>query len=127
MKTILIADVDASVRKALGKVLEEEGYQIILAADDREAVEKFETGPVDLLVLDLGLPVKNGWDAFECITSRTPAFPIVIISGEANPRDLAVAEGFGAVMEKPLDVSQLLQTMKALLEEPQQDRSPLRS
>jgi DNA-binding response OmpR family regulator len=121
-KKILIADDDASVRKALGRVLEEEGYQVILAADGREAVEKFESGPVDLLVLDIGLPVRNGWKTFERITSRAPALPIVIITGKAGPCDLAVATGFGAVMEKPLDVGQLLQTMKDLLGESQETR-----
>ena len=121
-KKILIADDDASVRKALGRVLEEEGYQIILVADAREALEEFEAGPVDLLVLDIGLPIKNGWNAFERITSRAPALPIVIITGKANPCDLAVAAGIGAVMEKPLDVSQLLQTMQELLTESQEIR-----
>jgi DNA-binding response OmpR family regulator len=121
-KTILIADDDASVRKALGRVLEEEGYQIIVAADGREVLERFESGPVDLLVLDIGLPVKNGWNTFERITRRAPALPIIIITGKANPCDLAVAAGFGAVMEKPLDVGQLLQTMQALLEESQEAR-----
>ena len=116
-KKILIADDDASVRKALGRVLEEEGYQIMLAADGRETLQHFDAGPVDLLVLDLGLPVRNGWNTFERITRRAPAFPIVIITGKANPCDLAVAAGFGAVMEKPLDVGQLLQTMKELLGE----------
>jgi DNA-binding response OmpR family regulator len=121
-KRILIADDDASVRRALGRVLEEEGYQIILAADGHEALEKFESGPVDLLVLDIGLPVRNGWNTFERITSRAPALPIVIITGKANSCDLAVAAAFGAVMEKPLDVSQLLQTMQALLAEPPEAR-----
>ena len=121
-KKILIADDDASVRKALGRVLEEEGYQIILAADGREAVEKFESGPVDLLVLDIALPIKTGWNTFERITSRVPALPIVIITGKANPCDLAVAAGLGAVMEKPLEVSQLLQTMQELLGKSPEDR-----
>jgi DNA-binding response OmpR family regulator len=116
-KRILIVDDDASVRKALGKVLEDEGYNIMLAADGREALEQFESEPVDLLLLDIGLPIRNGWDTFERITSQAPAFPIIIITGKANQHDMAVAAGVGALIEKPLDVSQLLKTIQELLAE----------
>lgn len=119
-KTILIADDDASVRKALGRVLENEGYRTILAADAPETIKRFESSPVDLLLLDVGLPVQNGWDTFERITSRAPTFPIIIttgITGKANQCDLAVAAGVGALMEKPLDVSQLLQLIREMLVE----------
>jgi len=116
-KTILIADDDASVRKALGKVLGDEGYQVILAANDREAIERFEFGSVDLLLLDIGLPIRNGWNTLERITSQALAFPIIIVIGKANPCDMAVAAGIGAVMEKPLDVPQLLKMIEGLLDE----------
>lgn len=116
-KRILIADDDAGVRGALGKVLGDEGYQITLAADGREVLERFESGPVDLLLLDISLPISNGWDAFERVTSRAPVLPIIIITGKANQYDMAVAAGVGALMEKPLDVSQLLKTIQELLAE----------
>ena len=116
-KRILIVDDDASVRKALGKVLEDEGYNIILAADGREALEQFESQPVDLLLLDIGLPIRNGWDTFERITSQAPVLPIIIITGKANQHDMAVAAGVGALIEKPLDVSQVLKTIQELLVE----------
>ncbi len=116
-KNVLIVDDDGSVRKALGKVLTEEGYAVTLAADGGEALERFETGTVDLLLLDIGLPIRNGWDAFERITSRAPAVPIIIITGKENQYDMAVAAGVGALMEKPLDVPQLLKTIQELLVE----------
>jgi DNA-binding response OmpR family regulator len=119
---VLIVDDDASVRKALGRVLEEEGYAVTLAADGREALERFEAGPVNLLLLDIGLPIRNGWDTFERITSQAPAFPIIIITGKANQYDMAVAAGVGALMEKPLDVPKLLKTIQELLMESPEDR-----
>jgi DNA-binding response OmpR family regulator len=117
-KKILIIDDDASVRKALGRVLEEEGYQIILAADGREAIEKFESDAMDLLLLDIGLPIRNGWDTFERISSQALVCPIIMVIGKANQCDIAVAAGLGALMEKPLDVPQLLQKIQELLVEP---------
>ncbi|MGA3284219.1 MAG: response regulator [Verrucomicrobiota bacterium] len=115
---VLIVDDDASVRESLRKVLEDAGYKVALAADGREAVEQFEAGHVDLLLLDIGLPVKNGWDAFERITNEAPVLPIIIITGQANQHDMAVAAGVGALMEKPLGVTELLNTMQELLAEP---------
>ena len=119
---ILVVDDDASVRESLRRVLEDAGYQVALAADGREAVEQFEVGHVDLLLLDIGLPVKNGWDAFERITNEAPVLPIIIITGQANQHDMAVAAGVGALMEKPLDVTGLLDTMQELLVEPIESR-----
>jgi len=119
---ILVVDDDASVRESLRKVLANEGYQVALAADGREATEQIENGRVDLLLLDIGLPVKNGWDTFERITSQAPVLPIIVITGQANQHDLVVAAGVGALMEKPLDVAELLRTMRELLAEPAEAR-----
>jgi len=119
---VLVVDDDASVRKSLRKVLEDAGYKVALAADGQEAVEQFEGGRFDLLLLDIGLPVKNGWNAFERITNEAPVLPIIIITGQANPHDMAVAAGVGALMEKPFEVTELLSTMQALLTERIEDR-----
>lgn len=119
---VLIVDEDASVRESVRKVLEDAGYQVALAANSREAVEQFESGRVDLLLLDIGLPVKNGWAAFERITNEAPLLPIIIVTGQASQHDLAVAAGVGALMEKPLEVTALLKTMQELLAEPMEAR-----
>ncbi len=107
-KTLLIADDDLSVRKALGKVLKDAGYDVMEASNGAQTVEQFTTGQVDLLLLDIGLPIRNGWEIFESIISQAPAFPIIVIAGKENQVDTALAAGVGALMEKPLDVAQLL-------------------
>ena len=114
---VLVADDDASVRSSLRKVLVDAGFEVAVAADSREAVEKFEAGRVDVVLLDIGLPVKNGWNAFERITNKAPVLPIIVITGQASQHDLAVAAGVGALMEKPLDVTELLNTIRELLHE----------
>ncbi len=121
-KNVLIADDDLSVRESLGKVLKEVGYHVVEAADGAEAVEQFKVGQVDLLLLDIGLPIRDGWDVFETITSQAPAFPIIIITGTNNQDDTAVPAGVGALMEKPLDVAELLKTIQELLTESKEAR-----
>ncbi len=121
-KTVLVVDDDASVRKSLSKVLRDAGYDVVLAKDGQEAVERFNPRQTDLLLLDTGLPIKNGWETFEYIISEDPALPIIAITGQADQYDSAIAAGVGALLEKPLDALRLLETMEQLLAEPKEAR-----
>src|ERR1039457_6643898 len=96
-KNVLVVDDDTSVRKSLCKVLKEAGYEVMEAADGREAVAQFESRQVDLLLLDIGLPLLNGWEILERTASQAPAFPTIIITGEANQYDMAVTAGVDAL------------------------------
>ena len=119
---VLVVDDDLSVRESMSRVLQDAGYEVVLAADGLAAVEKFDAHQIDLLLLDLGLPIKNGWDIFEQITRENPFLPIIIITGQPEQYKIAVAAGVGALMEKPLDALQLLHTIRELLTEPNEAR-----
>jgi len=121
-KNILVLDDDPQVRESLRKVLQAEGYEVLLAANDQEGLEQFDSTHIDLLLLDLNLPAKSGWDLFERFSSTNPLLPIIIITGRHNEYNLAAAAGVGALMEKPLDVPLLFQTIAALLVEPAEAR-----
>jgi DNA-binding response OmpR family regulator len=121
-KNVLIVDDDAPIRESLRKVLQAEGYEVMLAADGQEGLEQFDSQHIDLLLLDLNLPAKSGWDLFERFSSTNPLLPIIIITGRHNQYNLAAAAGVGALMEKPLDVPLMLQTIAALLVEPPEAR-----
>jgi CheY-like chemotaxis protein len=58
---------------ALGSVLISEGYEVILAKDGREAIERFREEHIDVVLLDINMPVKGGWEAFECLTNNPSA------------------------------------------------------
>ena len=123
MKTkILVLDDDAQIRLSLSKLLHAEGYEVLLAADGQEALEQFDPAEIDLLLLDLSLPLKSGWDVFERMTAINPLLPIIIITGRDGQRDLAAAAGVGALMEKPLDIPLLLTTITELLAESVENR-----
>jgi len=115
-------DDDPQIRESLRKVLRVEGYEVVLAADGQQGIEKFNAERIDLLLLDLHMPVKGGWDTFERLTSINPFLPIIIITGRQNQYELAAGAGVGALMQKPLDVSALLRTIADLLTEPPETR-----
>ena len=117
-KRILVVDDDPQIRESLRKVLSAEGYAVVLAADGREGIEKFDTEQIDLLLLDVSLPDISGWDVFGAVTSRNPFVPIIIITGRNEQRQLAVLSGVGALVEKPLNVPKLLQNIAEILADP---------
>jgi DNA-binding NtrC family response regulator len=121
-KRILIVDDDSSVRDSIAAVLRDAGYDVLQAGHAQEALSQHDAKKIDLLLLDLGLPDKSGWDAFEAFTHRNPLLPVIIITGHASQSGMAMAAGVGALMEKPLDAGKLLQTMQDLLNETEETR-----
>jgi DNA-binding response OmpR family regulator len=116
-KKILVVDDEIQIRKSLHKVLCAEGYEVALAANGQEGINQFYADRVDLLLLDVSLPDSNGWEVFGVLTSINPFVPIIIITGKDGQHDLAVLGGAGGLIEKPLVVSRLLETVTELLAE----------
>ena len=115
---VLIADDDRSVLDALGTVIESEGFEVVRAADGHAAVEKFRQQPIDIVLLDLNMPVKGGWDTLERLTTINPLLPIIVITARSDAYPVAMASGVAALMQKPLDIPSLLEAMRELLAEP---------
>ena len=122
-KKILVVDDECSIREALSKVLHAEDYEVVSAENGQEAIEKFGQEKIDLLLLDLGMPVKDGWGTVIWLTQVNPLLPIIIITGRQAQRELAEKMGADALMEKPLNVPRLLQTIRELLSEPMKIRA----
>lgn len=122
-KKILVVDDESSIREALSKVLHAEDYEVVSAENGQEAIEKFGAEKIDLLLLDLGLPVKDGWGTLEWLARVNPLLPIIIITGRHAQRELAEKAGADALMEKPLNVPRLLQTIRELINEPMERRA----
>ncbi len=122
MSRILVVDDDASVREMLTRVLAGEGYLVWAAADGTAALEIAAAARVDLVLLDLNLPGKSGWDIFERLTTENPMLAVIIITARSNQIFTALGGGVGALLEKPLDFPKLLQTISRLLAEPAESR-----
>jgi CheY-like chemotaxis protein len=117
-KTILLVDDDASVRESVHKVLQGAGYGVVLAAGGLEAVARIQAQPVDLVLLDIGLPNQNGLEACRHLSREHANVPIIVITGQTGQLKSASAAGAVALMEKPLDAHRLLGVIQELLLKP---------
>ena len=116
-KRLLLVDDDPAVRRMLFRVLAEEGYSVITAATDQEALRDLSENSVDLLLLELKLPLEDGWNNLERLIAARPSLPLIIITARPNQPFPALSHRLGALLEKPLDLPTLLRTIHDLLEE----------
>jgi DNA-binding response OmpR family regulator len=122
-KRILLADDDSGVRQMVGRVLESEHYDVVTAGTGREAAAKFLTNLPDLVLLDLNMPDQDGWEAFDLMADRRPYVPVIVITARPHQYERAVDYGIDALMEKPLNLPLLLNTIADLLAESKIDRA----
>jgi DNA-binding response OmpR family regulator len=122
-KKILLVDDERSIRESLCKVLRAEGYEVVCAENGEEAIGKFGQERMDLLLLDIGMPVKDGWETLKWLAQVNPLLPVVIITGRWQQRELAEKAGADVLMEKPLNVPCLLETIRELVDEPLECRA----
>jgi CheY-like chemotaxis protein len=117
---VLVADDDESVRESLCKLLQDEGYEVSAVANGAETVETFcrEQNRIDLLLVDLNMPLMNGWATLDRLLEVNPCLPVLIVTAQPNQYEMALAAGVSALVEKPIDVPALLQVIHKLLREP---------
>ena len=92
-QNILIADDERTVRNAFKAIFEAEGYGVVLARDGVEAVQKFGEGRIDLVLMDVMMPRKNGLVACSEIRRKDPLVPILFFT--AMPTDVSMVSAFG--------------------------------
>jgi CheY-like chemotaxis protein len=116
-KRILLADDDPAVRNALKNLLDEEGYTVLTAENGQQALDLVAQSALDLVILDVNMPVKGGWDTFERVTTGHPLLPVIIITGRPGQLFTAASAGVSALLEKPFEITTLLRTISSVLAE----------
>lgn len=126
-KRILVVDDERSIVSGIEELLREEGYEVECAYDGEEALELFEGAHPDLIVLDIMLPKKNGFQICEEIRRIDRSVPILFLSAKGDIVDKSIGFGAGAddYMIKPFIGEELLLRIEALLRRsaPQRDRA----
>ena len=118
MATILVVEDKESMAQMLSQAVEGEGYQIILARDGREGIQKFKENQVDLVVTDLKLPYKSGLEVLEMVKEHNPLIPVILMTayGTIETAVKAVKEGAYDFLTKPFDPDHLLILIEKALE-----------
>jgi DNA-binding response OmpR family regulator len=115
---ILVVDDDPDIRLLLRLELSAEGHQILEAGDGREALEVHEREAPDLVLLDMMMPVLDGWGVLQALDPATSS-PVVVITAMASEGDRHVVEllelGAVDVVAKPFDPGWLLRLVDAVL------------
>src|SRR6476620_8561626 len=101
---IVVADDDESVRDSLSKLLQGEGYEVVAVSNGAQAVEACcrEKDQLGLLLVDLNMPLKNGWATVDRLLEMSPSLPILIVTGQPNQYEMAKSAGVSALVEKPI-------------------------
>jgi len=119
---ILVIDDDPQVRMVLSEMLSTKGYKIEEARNGKEGIDAYRKNPADLVIIDIFLPEKGGYEVIQELIHEIPEITIFAISGGLSQRDIPVlrtAKLLGAkqTFEKPLDLTSLLHAIREELEE----------
>jgi two-component system aerobic respiration control protein ArcA len=118
-KVLLIIEDDETMRNAMKRIFEAEGYIVKLAADGTELGQVIDDKPVDLIMLDIGLPWINGFELGQLLKEHRDLkkIPLVFVSANTNEEDIKKAFALGAddYIKKPFDIDRLKKTVEALL------------
>ena len=115
MRTILVVDDEPDLRRALGALLEEEGYTVVTAGDGQAALDAMAEMPVDLVLMDEMMPGMNGRTTYAAMRDRPEgaALPIVLMSAAAPPARLD--DGIDGFLSKPFDLGRTFALIARLL------------
>lgn len=114
--TILIVDDEKNICELLRLYIEKEGYGAVISNDGADAIEKFKAIKPDLVLLDIMLPVKDGWQVCREIRSIDNT-PIIMLTakGETFDKVLGLELGADDYIVKPFEPKELIARMKAVL------------
>jgi CheY-like chemotaxis protein len=115
---ILIADDYEDNRELLRLILATADYEVREARDGRECLRMAKEQPPDLIMIDLSMPVLDGWQVFQELKAdeRTSGIPCIAVTAYTEPdRERALKAGFSGYLSKPFRSGDLLETVRRLL------------
>ena len=115
-RRLLLVDDEPAIIKGLKFSLEQDGYEILTAADGGEALEQFHNNPVDLILLDVMLPVMDGIEVCQRIREQSNV-PIIMLTGKGEDMDKILGLEYGAddYMTKPFNILEVKARIKTIL------------
>ena len=123
MVKILVIDDDAQDRGLIGAVLEERGYQVMLAESGRTGLAVCHRQQIDAVVLDLRMPEMDGRSVLQQLRTLHPSLPVVVFSGEGTDdvEEDVLERGATAFIQKAFSLDQLGFALQEVLPPPDKD------
>lgn len=119
MPRILIIEDNEENRDVLARRLERRGYDVVVAADGQQGVEMAKSEKPDAILMDMNMPVLDGWRASQILRSETDTqdMPIIGLTAHAlaGDREKALAAGCSDYHTKPVDFPRLMTQIEALI------------
>jgi two-component system cell cycle response regulator DivK len=119
MPKILLVEDNEVNRDMLSRRLQKRGFEIEMAVDGGEGVEKARSGSPDLILMDMSLQVKNGWDATRELKgdAATRSIPVIALTAHAmsGDREKALEAGCDEFQTKPVRLPELIEKIDKLL------------
>ncbi len=115
MSTILFVEDNKNQRLLYDQEFRHEGYEVEIADDGKEALEKVQERAIDIIILDINLPKMDGIEAMGRILSTNKNIPIIINTAYSNYKDNFMSWAADAYLVKSSDLSELKNTVKELL------------
>lgn len=114
MTRVLVIDDEPQLRRTLLMNLRARDYDVVTASTAEEGIEHVLRLPPDLIILDLGLPDRDGLEVIHEVAEREPSVPIVVLSARAGSQDKVTALDLGAVdyITKPFDMNELIARLR---------------
>lgn len=123
MTTILIVDDEPGVRDLLHDALENAGYDTELASNGAEALDAVRRGNADLCIVNINMPVMDGFEFLERLRAHDTQTPVLLLSARDAPDDVARGLRFGAddYVRKPFSLEEILLRISAILRRSRSD------
>ncbi len=119
MTKILLVEDHEEIWDFLSRRLQRKGYEVVLAHDGQDGVEKARIAAPDIILLDMNLPIIDGWTAARSIRadSTLPRMPIIALTAHAmsGDREKTIAAGCDDYHPKPVDFAKLVTQIEALI------------
>lgn len=117
MPTILVADDDVNIRELVCLFLRNDGFETVEAADGKEAMAVYNSTKVDLVVLDIMMPLMDGWELCRELRKANPDLPLLMLTarGETWEKVKGFQLGTDDYLTKPFDPLELTVRVRALL------------
>ena len=115
-KKILLLEDESALRLLFEEELQEEGYEVFIARDGREAIQRFEEGKLDLIILDIVMPVMDGIEAMSLLKERNEKVPIILHSSHSEYRMDPRTKAAAAFIIKSSNLKELKRKVREILE-----------